>query len=498
MKLSVSRILEQIPEKEILLSLYRLATSEGIKLYVVGGTVRDVILGRPVYDIDVTMFGDAISFTERFAQLTKAKAIVLDEEQKSARAIFYHGELYMDFNTIRGNDIIDDLKTRDLTINAIAYDFNQLFTSDEVELIDPCNGIDDLNNRIINFTSPQTIIDDPIRMLRVYRFSATLDFTISDETLSLISTQSTLLNKVSVERIRDELFKILDVNNSAKYIKALDNVGIIEQIFPEIIPMKGMEQNEYHHLDVWDHSMLSLDLFEQQIIPDSLQDYSSEIEAYLNFSIVKGRNIKSLLKLAILLHDIGKPLVRAMDKNGRIRFFDHHFRGATLALNIGIRLKLANRESKFISDIIGYHMYPLSLCTDYNKKHVSQRNKERYALRFVQRTEAECLAVLLLSFADLRATQGPWRKDGDLEDLNRLIGEIAKIYFREKQFPMAQLITGDDLMKEFALASSPIVGKLLKSIRKAQFEGKLKTRQEALELARKKLRQYGNNGTDKN
>jgi poly(A) polymerase len=496
MKLSVSRILEQIPEKEILLSLYRLATSEGIKLYVVGGTVRDVILGRPVYDIDFTMSGDALSFTERFAKLTKAKAIILDEEQKSARAIFHHGELYMDFNTIRGNDIIDDLKARDLTINAIAYDFNQLFTSDEVELIDPCNGIDDLNNRIINLTSPQTIVDDPIRMLRVYRFSATLNFTVSDETLSLISTLSTLLSKVSVERIRDELFKILDVNNSAKYIKALDNVGIIEQIFPEIISMKGMTQNEYHHLDVWDHSMLSLDFFEQQIIPDSLQDYSPEIEAYLNFSIVKGRNIKSLLKLAVLLHDIGKPLVRTIDKNGRIRFFDHHFRGAELALNIGIHLRLANRESKFISDIIGYHMYPLSLCTDYNKKHISQRNKERYALRFVQRTEAECLAVLLLSFADLRATKGPWRKDRDLEDLNRLIGEIAKVYFREKQFPMAQLITGDDLMKEFDLSSSPIVGKLLKSIRKAQFEGKLKTRQEALELARKNLRQYGNNGTD--
>jgi len=492
MKLSASRILEQLSERDILSSLYRLAISENVQLYVVGGTVRDVILGRPIYDVDFAVSGDALNFTERFAQLTNAKAIVLDEEQKSARAIFHHGDLYMDFNTIRGNDIIDDLKARDLTINAIAYDFNQLFTSEVVELIDPCNGIDDLNNKIINLTSPQVIVDDPIRMLRAYRFAATLNFTILDQTSSLISTLSALLKKVSVERIRDELFKILDVNNSAKYMKALDDVDILEQIFPEIIQMKDMMQNEYHHLDVWGHSMLSLDIFEQQTIPDSLQDYFSVVEAYLDFELVKGRARRSLLKLAVLLHDIGKPSMRTMDKNGRIRFFDHHLQGAELALAIGTRLRLANRESKFMSDVIGYHMYPLMLCTNHNKHHISQRIKERDALRFVQRTETECLAVLLASYADLRATQGPWRKDRDLDDLNRLIGEIAKAYFSEIQ----SLLTGDDLMKKLNLSSGPIIGKLLEYIREAQFEGKIRTRQEAIELAKDILRQNYNSKTD--
>ena len=489
MKLSALRVLEQLPERDILSSLYKLATSENVQLYIVGGTIRDVILGRPVYDVDFAMPGDAISFTEKFAQLTDAKAIVLDAEQKSARAIFHHGDLYIDFSTIRGKDIIDDLNARDLTINAIAYDFNQLFTSDVIELIDPCNGIDDLNNRIINFTSPQVIVDDPIRMLRAYRFSATLDFTIPAQTSSLINTFSALINKVSVERIRDELFKILDVNNSAKYVKALDDVGILEQIFPEIKPMKRMLQNEYHHLDVMDHSMLTLKFFEEKTIPDSLHDYLSEIEAYLDYKIVKGRSRKSLLKLTALLHDVGKPLVRTTDKNDRIRFFDHHLRGAELALEIGSRLRLANRESKIMSDVIGYHMYPLVLYTNHNKHKALKRNRERDAMRFVHRTEAECLAVLLLSYADLRATQGPWRKDSDLEDLSHLLNEIADVYFREIYSPTSQLITGDDLMKAFDLDSSPIVGKLLESVREARIEGKIKTRQEAFRLVRDILRQ---------
>ena len=488
MNLSASRILAQLPERELLLSLLRLAESEDIRLYVVGGTVRDIILGRPIYDVDFALSGDAISFTEKFAQIAGAKAIVLDEEQKSARAIFYHGELYMDFNSIRGENVIDDLKARDLTINAIAFDFNQLLTSDMVDLIDPCNGIDDLNNRLINPTSSQAFIDDPVRMLRVYRFAATLNFTVPEQIASLIRTFVALLGKVSAERIRDEFFKILDVGNSAKYIKALDDVGVLEQIFPEIIQMKGMAQNEYHHLDVWGHSMLTLEFFEGQTVPDSLRDHLSEIESYLDYELVKGRCRRSLLKLTALLHDIGKPLVRVIDRNGRTRFFEHHQKGADIVLEIGTRLRLSNREAKFMSSVIGYHMYPLMLSSKYSRQQVSPRGRERDALRFVQRTEAECLSVLLVSHADLRATQGAWRKDRDLEDLSRLIVKIAEVYFREIHSPMAQLVTGDDLMKVFNLTPGPIVGKLLEFVKEAQFQGKIKTRHEALEFVRNILR----------
>ena len=120
MKLSASRILAQLPERDLLLSLYRLATSEDIRLYVVGGTVRDIILGRPVYDVDFAMSGDAISLQKNLRRLQKQKPLSLMKNKSLARAIFHHGELYMDFNTIRGKDIIDDLKARDLTINAIA------------------------------------------------------------------------------------------------------------------------------------------------------------------------------------------------------------------------------------------------------------------------------------------------------------------------------------------------------------------------------------------
>ena len=487
MILSTSRILSKLPERDILLSLARFTANENAKLYLVGGTIRDALLEKHIDDLDFAVSVDAIDFAKSFARMLRVKVIVLDEEQKTARLIFHNGDLYMDFSSIRGKDIVDDLLARDLTINSMAVDFNQLMKSDSVELLDPYNGIDDLNNRIIRIPDSQIILDDPLRMLRAYRFFATLNFAIHENTTSFIRNFSELLKLSSVERIRDELYKILEVSDSVKCFKEMDNVNLLEQIFPEIIPMKGMAQNEYHHLDVWGHSMLALDFFERETIPNSLNKHLSEIEGYLNFEIVKGRIRMSLLKLAILLHDIGKPSVRTIDKKDRIRFFDHHCKGAEIALNIGIRLRLANREALSMSKIIEYHMYPLMLCSQ--KRNVSQRN----ILRFVQRTGSDCLAVLLVSFADLQATQGPWRSDYDLKNMSRLISAIADTYFRELESPRAQLITGDELMRDFGLSQGPAIGKIISSIKEAQINGVIKDRREAINLVRKILINSGKN-----
>ena len=145
MLLSTSKILPRLPNYKALKSLTELSVRENVRLYLVGGTIRDAILERPIVDLDFSLSVDAIDFAKSFAKEIGVKVIVLDEEQKTARLIFRNGELYMDFSSIRGNDIIDDLLARDLTINAMAADFTQLMQSDSVELLDPYNGIDDLN-----------------------------------------------------------------------------------------------------------------------------------------------------------------------------------------------------------------------------------------------------------------------------------------------------------------------------------------------------------------
>jgi len=485
MKLPSQKILSKLPQRNYLYAILEIAESESANLFIVGGTVRDIILDREIYDIDFAISGDAIGFAKSLAKHTNTKAIILDDVQNSARVIYNHGEFYMDFSLIRGNNIIEDLKVRDLTINAIAFDFEQLLKSDEVELIDPCNGLDDLNNKIIRFTSAKAITDDPIRMLRAIRFSATLDFAISDETQSLIRSSSTLINSVAMERVRDEIYKILDIDNSVKYIKLMDDVGLLEQIFPEIAKMRGLEQNLYHHLDVWNHSILTMELFEKKAIPESMSDHLSEIEEYLNEEIVKDRSRLALLKIIALFHDIGKPYVKSIDENGKIRFFDHHKKGAELALIIGSRLKLANRESQFMSNVIFYHMYPLMLITKYKRREVSAKEKSRDIMKFIKNVSDDCLGVLLISYADLQATQGPLRTAEDIKIMDYLVKEISDTYFMEIKSSIPVLVTGDDIIKEFGLSPGPIIGKILTNIREAQLNKKISTREEAIDFARK-------------
>lgn len=483
---SSSSILSKLPKYDALLSLTELTAKENAKLYLVGGTIRNIILERPIDDLDFTVSVDAIDFAKKFGEIIGVKVIILDEEQKTARLIFRNGELYMDFSSIRGENIIEDLMARDLTINAMAVDFSKLMTSDTVELLDPHNGIGDLNNKLIKIPSQQTILDDPLRMLRAFRFASTLNFTIQDETKNLIHKYSELLKSSSVERIRDELYKILESDDSFNCLKAMDRVNLLEQIFPEIIPMKDMVQNEYHHLDVWEHSLLALDFFERETIPDSLFSHLLEIEKYLNFEIVKGRTRRSLLKLAVLLHDVGKPSVRMIDKNGRIRFFDHHNKGAEIALNIGTRLKLANRETLSMSKVIEYHMAPLLLLCS-QKKHILQEDRTKNILQFIQKTNSECLSTILVAFADLQATQGVWRRDDDLVNMSMLISDIADAYFDELNSPMGQLIKGDELMRVFGLSQGPEIGKILSMLKEAQINGIIKDRREALNLVRRTL-----------
>jgi len=479
-----SEIWSHLPGRDVLKYLAEFAAREKTQLHLVGGTVRDLLLGKDIEDVDFAVSDNAFRFARKFADFANASFVPLDEEHDTARVVFNRGELYMDFSGIRGEDIISDLTERDIAINAMAVELDQVIncdTSAGVTVIDPCNGMEDLSNGLIRLASAHSISDDPIRMLRAYRFAATLGFTIHHETATIIQDSVSLLDTVSVERIRDELFKILSAHNSAAYLKEMDDVGLLEQIFPEITRMKGMEQGDYHHLDVWGHSMLTLEFFEQDPLPDSLEKNS--LEDYLNDEPVKGRARRSLLKLAILLHDVGKPVTRTVDRNGRIRFFDHNLQGAEIITNIGKRLKLATRETLFLRSLTEYHTYPLGLIV-FQQKSRSVKKRKAALRRFIHRTGPDGLAILLLSYADLRATQGPRRKADDLRKLAQLAGEITSIYSHEARFPIPKLVTGRDLIAEFDLTASPAIGKLLKQVQKAQINGTIKTRDDAIEMVR--------------
>lgn len=490
MDLTISEIHAHLLDNATISSLARFAVGEDVSLYLVGGSVRDLLLDRETEDLDFAVGGNAFEFAEKFAKSVKARFIPMDEEHDTARVVFYKGRdgdhPYMDFCGIRGADIEADLAARDFTINAMAVDLRHVMDDSEVAVIDPCGGIEDLNKQVIKIASSESMGDDGIRMFRAYRFAATLDFLIHDETSAAIRDSVSLAGSVAIERIREELFKILAVDNSIHYVRAMDDVGLLEQVFPEIAEMRGMEQNDYHHLDVWGHSMLTLELFEQNPVPDSLEGYSAEIEDYLKYESVKGRTRVSLLKLAMLLHDVGKPNSRTIDADGKIRFFDHNQEGAEIVEGIAKRLKLATREALSLMSMVEDHMYPLDLSVFLGKPR-SAKSKTRAMRRFLQRAGDEWMAILLLSFADLRATQGPRRQADDLEILANLMREMAHTYSQKNHPPMPKLVTGSELMKEFDLSSSPVVGQLLKRVKKAQMDGMVETRDDAMEMIREIL-----------
>lgn len=476
---------QNLPKLDIIISLVDFAAHENVSVYLVGGSVRDLLLDREIEDLDFAVTGNAFDFTRKFADLINASFVPMDEEHDTARLAFRNEaprkRIYLDFCGIRDISIESDLAGRDFTINAMAIEISQMMKSNEVVVIDPFSGMESLRNKVIKAVTAKSVEDDPIRMLRAYRFAATLDFRISEITSAAIRNSAKLLNNTSIERIRDELFKLLMTDRSSHYLGMMDEMGLLDQMFPEIASMRGMEQNDYHHLDVWEHSMLTLTFLEEEIAPHSLDIYGEEIEDYLNYESVKGRSRIPLLKLAAMLHDVGKPAVRTMDADGRIRFFEHNLEGAEIISNIGKRFRLATRESESLKEIIKNHMYPLGLCV-YLKKHRSEKTKTRALKRFIHRTGPDWMSILLLSFADLRATQGPRRQADDLSILSRLIGEIANIYFQLEQNPIPGLVTGKDIMDRFSIPSSPTIGKLLQRVKQAQFDGKIKTKTEAMEM----------------
>lgn len=475
--------ISDIPCLDLFKALYEFASEKKSKPYVVGGTVRDIILHRNISDIDLSLH-DSMQFAKEFGDRIKGITLIFNDHQLTSRVIIQGSDLYVDLSDLRGTDIIEDLSKRDFTINSMAIDLIELMSRGSCNVIDPYGGIADMEHSLIRVISKENLIDDPLRMIRAFRFASILEFNIDIETERLICELSSLIATVSNERIRDELFRILYSCNSAEYLKLMDKVGLLEQIFPEINEMKNTPQNYYHDLNVWEHSVLTMELFEQHPVPEYLSEYSDHIERYLSHELVKGRSRMTLLKLVVLFHDVGKPGTQSVASDGRIRFFEHYLHGEEIAKQIGARLKLARREINFVTKVIKYHMYPLFLCNSL-KASPEQDITSKGVRKFIYETGDEWLPILLISDADIRATkQG---KDS-LIYLAKVASKIANAYFNESAPLPPPLITGKDVMNEFNLAPGPIIGKILKHVRKSQLNGELQTKEEALELASKMVK----------
>lgn len=493
-------------DRKLLQRLADFFAAQEVEVYLVGGTVRDWLLGRASQDLDLAVTGDALALTRRLADHLNAAYVLLDADHPTARAVLRRpagSTRYIDVAQWRADTLEGDLAARDFTVNAMAIELRDALSGD-VTIIDPLGGQEDLGRRQLRAISERPFQDDPLRLLRAVRLAAELDFTIEPETQTWIRRHAESIAKPSAERVRDELVRLFARFDTARYLRLLDDLGLLAPLLPELVACKGVTQPpSYHAWDVFDHSLMAVErlevLFEsldlvptersgpspdianRSLLHDKLEPFSTPLREHLRTELVKGRPRYVLLKLLTLLHDVGKPQTRSVDEEGAIHFYRHEWVGAAMVGRILRRLRFGAREVNTARTVIRHHMRPKWLAN-------AEELSNRAVYRFFRDTGAAGIDVALLSLADLLA-QHPQLDAQALERQLAVTQRLLTAYYQDRRLvEPPQLVRGDDLMKEFGLEEGPLIGELLEAIREAQAVGTISTRDEALELARQALR----------
>ncbi|MBN1869109.1 MAG: HD domain-containing protein [Candidatus Omnitrophica bacterium] len=468
-------LLSDYPQLKIIQDI---AKRRKVPIYLVGGFLRDFLLGEVKNDFDFAVKNNALHVARIFSKEIKGAYVLLDEARGCARVAKNIGDrLYtFDFADFREKTFDKDLAHRDFTINTLSIDLSKVDQKTEIPdvLIDRKSGLKDIKSKRIKRVSAAAFKEDPLRMMRAFSLKAMLDFTIESKTLNQIRKEKDLICHVSYERIRDELFKILETDKSASVVKSMDRAGLLEQIIPQVKVMFGCRQGTYHHLDVWPHSMETVVQLEK--IFNELKG-NSEIESYLKETLGGNRSRRALVKLAALLHDIGKPDTRRKEK-GRTSFHGHEHAGKAIVKNIARTLKLSVREGHALEDMVRWHLRPGYLSN-------FKQPTEKAIYRYFRDTKEESVSTVLLSLADQRATRGPATTPKDQKHHEEIcLDLIQRCFLKKQEKPFRRFINGDDLIRQLRLKSSPVFGKILAEVEERQMLGKLKSKKEAIECAK--------------
>ena len=435
------------------LELLASALGENAKLYLVGGIVRDTLLGKISADIDVAT---NIGATECFSRLSNngIKVFAPGLKHDTVTAIPIDGKPAIEITSFRNGakNIEGDLDARDFTVNAIAYDIQR------DELIDPLNGKTDLEKGIIRTCGDAYIrfTEDPLRVLRMVRFSSCLNFTIDNNTHATAKdflAKNNILT-VSIERIRDEFSKILTSARPVEGIRMLAELGILKTILPEVNAFIGYEQNDYHKYDLYNHTL--------EVIRNTLKFSSSSEEQQ---SIL-------ILRLAALLHDVGKPASLSVDNTGRRHFYCHEVNGISIAKNILKRFKYPNEVRQAVSVLIRTHMRPINGGDGSLRRII--RDTGDYYKEWRQLKEADSLGCKL--------------EEGDtMKTLADFDARIALIRQEQLASQFRLALNGKDIIA-LGFKEGPQVGKIIQKLTDLVLDNpQLNTKEELIRIIEKKM-----------
>jgi poly(A) polymerase/tRNA nucleotidyltransferase (CCA-adding enzyme) len=511
-------MLQTLPQEHItmLAPIAHVLQEQGVQAWLVGGYVRDLLLGRPSDDIDVAVDGPALALARQIADKTGGAFVALDDATESARIVWKADEEvartpFVDLVRLRAPSIEVDLGLRDLTINALAVPLqaalHPVMTPDA--LLDPTGGRADLENRRIRPCGPTTLLDDPLRMLRAVRFAAQLYFELAPETDAMIRHHAPRINAVAHERVRDELLKLLAVRHAARWVIYLDTTRLLTHIIPELEPARDCSQPHEHFLPVLDHLLETVrawewlyDQIEEQatarqpptmnnttaaFLPVAVQTYPDltaslpyieRIVERMQQPLVAEHRRYAVFKFAALLHDIAKPQTKQLKPDGRVSFYDHQVIGAQVAGTIGRRLRLSREAVAYMQLVIHEHMRPGQL----NALGDDLTNRAVY--RFLRDAGDAAPDVLLHSLCDHLAARGPNLSILGWARHVAWTGDILEMLWTPQQPARStRLLTGHDVLHELGLQPGPIIGQILEAIQEAQFLGTVHTREEALAVA---------------
>jgi len=538
-------------------------SSQRQQAYLVGGSLRNILLGEPCSDWDIVTGGDAPTLARQLADKLggfyaylhdKACRVIVPPLTAQKDVVEVGQEVIFDISSLKGNTLEHDLRQRDFTVNAIAAPLDEIVRSIELgefgiqedgrggykrgtplHFIDPLHGVGDIVARRLRAVDGEVFRHDPLRMLRAVRLMMRYTLEMDGWTEGLLMRDSSLLTQVAPERVRDELYAILAPDGARERLQFLDDHGLLTVLIPEFIPAREMSQPNPHHWDVLQHSLQTVGMWEklvgllqqpaeeirqspleqmkhvqqsQQVrqTPDEIRESGLEngeecnlVEIQALLREAEGQGIFSFaalsapaMKLAVLLHDIGKPATRTVDEDGAVHFYGHPQTGVPLALQVMKRLKASTKDCRLVQQVTAHHMRPGQLG-------LSGPVTPRAVRRFFVDLGPTGILVALFSLADHLATRGPMlgsdeeegqggSKAGSWRQHVEVVCGLLRDYIRNRERIMPpRLISAEELMKRLQLSPGPIVGELLEQIAEAQAEGVIHSKEEALWFAEEKL-----------
>jgi poly(A) polymerase len=451
--------------------------------WIVGGSLRDELLGRPVRDVDVAVAGDPARAARALAERVRGPVFRLSEAFGAWRVIDHRAERVYDFAPLQGDSIESDLRERDFTINAMAraIELEALgATAGAAPLIDPLGGRADLDSRTLRVLGPEAYASDPLRTLRLARFAAELGFAPDPETERLTQAAAARVTDAAGERVFGELRRLVIADGALAGLGLADRLGVLDAVLPELTALHGVDQSDYHHLDVYDHT---LEVLGQQIEVESRLDElfgadAARLRGVLAEPLADELTRGEALRFGALVHDVGKPATRDVRGDGRITFMGHDALGERMVHDLCRRLRTSERFARFLAGLTRHHLVLGFL--------VHERPLDRTRVyRYLRRTAPVEVEVTLLSCADRLATRGRRADEATAVHLE-LAAELmtAALDWREHGPPRVP-VRGDELAAELGIEPGPELGRLLGELEEAAYVGDAGTREQAIALARR-------------